>query len=329
MSGHYVRSAILVGSIGLLEERGGNAYDVASTVGLDARALTDPDLPVRVRQVFDFYEYAAATYRCRDFGLLMANRSNMAVLGPLWILLRQARTIEQMLEDLVNQFDLYTQDVDMSLVPQKGGQLLTWTAGSGAGNQDVQLAEYSLAVTCTDLRIHAPSSWEPSRVLFRHTKPRDLRTHHRIFGPNIAFNQEFNGIFLERRVLDTPLRSAGSRTRTLLARILRSEEGPSDAGLFERVDAVTRVMLPYAPCSLVDVSHAMGMAPRTLQFHLQSLGTSFKGIKDRVRADLALKYLRDSSLDVSEIAGILGYSETSAFSRSFRRWYGRPASSER
>lgn len=32
MSGHYVRSAILVGSIGLLEEHGGDAYEVASIV---------------------------------------------------------------------------------------------------------------------------------------------------------------------------------------------------------------------------------------------------------------------------------------------------------
>lgn len=328
MSGHYVRSAIFAGSERLIEGLGGRLVDVAQAVGIDMRTFRDPDLPVRVDQGFAFFEYAAATLGCRNFGLLMASRANMAVLGPLWILLRQADTIGQMLEDLVGQFDLYTQDVAMSLIKQPGGQLLTWTAGSGAGQTEVQLAEYSLAVTCTDLRLRALGHWMPKRVLFRHSKPYDLKAHHKFFGPNIFFDQELNAIFLEEEILSTPMRAAGSRARTLLARIIRSEEGTLDGSLIDRVDMITRIMIPYARCNLIDVSRALSMAPRTLQLHLQSQGTSFKEIKDTARADLAKKYLRDSSLNISEIADILGFSETSAFSRSFRRWYGHSATKE-
>jgi AraC-like DNA-binding protein len=41
-----------------------------------------------------------------------------------------------------------------------------------------------------------------------------------------------------------------------------------------------------------------------------------------VRADLALKYLRQSALRFAEISEILGFAEPSVFSRSFRRWHG-------
>jgi AraC-like DNA-binding protein len=78
-----------------------------------------------------------------------------------------------------------------------------------------------------------------------------------------------------------------------------------------------------------EVSRAMGWPVRTLQHRLQAGARSFKDIKDAVRADLALKYLRHSGLDLAEIAEILGYSELSAFSRSFRRWHGRTARSVR
>jgi AraC-like DNA-binding protein len=42
---------------------------------------------------------------------------------------------------------------------------------------------------------------------------------------------------------------------------------------------------------------------------------------EQTRRDLALHYLRQR-LPISELAPLLGYSETSAFSRAFRRWFG-------
>jgi AraC-like DNA-binding protein len=36
--------------------------------------------------------------------------------------------------------------------------------------------------------------------------------------------------------------------------------------------------------------------------------------------DLALRYLRDPNLSLSQIAFLLGYSELSALSHAFRRW---------
>jgi AraC-like DNA-binding protein len=41
-----------------------------------------------------------------------------------------------------------------------------------------------------------------------------------------------------------------------------------------------------------------------------------------VRREAALWHLRQERLSVSELALVLGYSETSAFSRAFRRWFG-------
>jgi AraC-like DNA-binding protein len=42
-----------------------------------------------------------------------------------------------------------------------------------------------------------------------------------------------------------------------------------------------------------------------------------------VRADLASKYLRHSDLSAVRVAEILGYSDPTSLSRSFRRWHGR------
>lgn len=325
MSGNFIRSAILVGSIPLMAEWAQDARALAAEMDIDPLALGDPDVPVPVGKVLAFYERAAALTGCRSFGLRMAARTGMSVVGPLWVLLRQAQTLEQMLEDLVAHFDLYTQAAVTRLLPEGSGRRLTWSTTSGVADSEVQMAEYAVAVLCAEIRRHASSTWEPGSVSFRHAAPADLAELRRVLGPNLQFDQADNSILIEPALLQRPLRTAGSRTRALLSHVLRLEQEPVDPGLVERVDSVVRAMLPYARCTLVDLGRALGMAPRTLQEHLQAQGRSFQQIRDAVRADLAAKYLRHSRLSLTQIAELLGYSELSAFSRSFRRWHGTSA----
>src|SRR6266550_1606574 len=45
-------------------------------------------------------------------------------------------------------------------------------------------------------------------------------------------------------------------------------------------------------------------------------------LRDKVRHELALRYLREPELAVCEVAYLLGFSESSAFHRAFKRWTG-------
>ncbi len=329
MPGHYVRSAILVGSIPLMAEWGRDAGALARELGIDPIALRDPDIPVPAAFVLSFYERAAELTGCRSFGLRMAARTGLAVVGPLWVLVRQAQTLEQMLEDLVAHFDLYTQAAVTSFRREGRARRLTWASATGVAEREVQMAEFSVAVLCAEIRRHAPAGWDPVSVSFRHAAPPDCKELRRVLGSHLSFDQADNSILIEGALLDRPLRIEGSRTRELLSHMLRLQGEPTDPGLVERVDGVVRALLPYAPCTLVDLGRALGMAPRTLQEHLHAQGHSFQAIRDAARADLAAKYLRHSRMSVTQIAEVLGYSELSAFSRSFRRWHGVSARSLR
>lgn len=324
MAGHYVRSAILVGSIPLLGEFGADARALARELDIDPAALTDPDIPVPVSQLLDFYESAAQIAKCPTFGLRMAARIGMTVVGSLWVLLRQARTLREMAEDLASHFDLYTSAAMVKMRTQGRDALITWGLAADIDRPEVQMAEFSLAVICGELRRHAPSGWDPASVGFRHSAPKDLGPLRRVFGPRLAFDRPENGILIEARVLDLPLQAGGSRTRTLLSHVLR-HEGGGDPGLVARTDAVVRAMLPYSRCTLADVSRTLSMAPRTLQEHLKAHGSSFQKIRDTARAELAARYLRDSHMSLSQVADVLGFAELAVFSRCFRRWHGTTA----
>ena len=47
---------------------------------------------------------------------------------------------------------------------------------------------------------------------------------------------------------------------------------------------------------------------------------TLRKVIDQVRCEIAFQLLRDTYLSVTDIAATLDYTETSAFTRAFRRW---------
>ncbi len=85
--------------------------------------------------------------------------------------------------------------------------------------------------------------------------------------------------------------------------------------------ALTKLLRQGDP-TLVAVAKHLQMTPRTLQRRLADEGQSFKSLLDDFRYQLALQLLDAGDLTIQEIAHQLGFSETSAFHRAFRRWTG-------
>ena len=62
-------------------------------------------------------------------------------------------------------------------------------------------------------------------------------------------------------------------------------------------------------------------APRTRA--VAALERPFMSILDRVRRDLAYKYIRQPELQLAQIAFLLGFSNQSSFNNAFKRWTGK------
>ena len=324
VAGSLIRSAILDGAADLIRGHGLRPSLIARRAGLPSAALDDPDLLVPAAAVLRFFELAAQSCRMPTWGLSMARGARLAaVIGPLWVLLRNARTIGQMCEELAENFDLYSDAALVSVERIEGGALLSWTTTVGHDGE-MQMAEFAMSVLCSEIRTHLTRDWKPTAVLFRHARPAGhLALHRASFCDDLRFNQERNALLLSNETLDTPLKARGSAARALASRVVRLEEDRPGKRLASSVEAVVRALMPYAPCTIDAVSQALDLAPRTLQVRLQQEGTSFTLVRDAVRADLAAKYLRYSELSAAQIAEILGYADPTSFSRSFRRWNGK------
>ena len=331
MAGPLVRSAILAGASELLRAHGTRPAPLAKRAGLPAAALRDSELLVSASAVLRFFEIAAEASQLPSWGLRMAQGARLAtMLGPLWILLRNARTVGQLCDELANNFDLYTHAAMVSVERMPPWTLLSWTSTTAEHANEVQMAEFALSVIATELRTHLHRHWMPTAALFRHAKPKgSLALHRAAFGDDLRFNQERNALLLEAATLETPIRSRSAAARALASRLILLESGRRKRHFAHDVEAVVRSLMPYAPCTVNEVSRALDLAPRTLQLRLTEEGTSFTQIHDAVRADLAVKYLRNSDLSAAQVSEMLGYASPSSFSRSFRRWHGESLRQQR
>jgi AraC-like DNA-binding protein len=96
-----------------------------------------------------------------------------------------------------------------------------------------------------------------------------------------------------------------------------------------RVRASVMSLLPSGRCSKVEVARALHMSQATLQARLAERGTTFTSLFDAARKELALGYLSQSALSVTEVAFRLGFADTSNFARAFKRWTGSSPSAHR
>lgn len=70
------------------------------------------------------------------------------------------------------------------------------------------------------------------------------------------------------------------------------------------------------------IARQLNMSSRTLHRHLQKEGTSFQQLKDEIRRDAAVAYMNRPELTVNAVSMLMGFHDTSAFYRAFKKWTG-------
>ena len=151
--------------------------------------------------------------------------------------------------------------------------------------------------------------------------------HAQVFGPAVVYGVPAAYGRFDAALLDKPVPNAdGSMLKVLqrhadelLAARLRETSEPRIVTEARREVAA---QLANDRARVDDVATALAVSTRTLQRKLAEAGTSFQAVHDTVRQALAEELLRDSQLNLTDVAFMLGYREQSSFNRACRDWFG-------
>ena len=160
---------------------------------------------------------------------------------------------------------------------------------------------------------------------FRHSPPSYADEYRRILGIEVRFDAPYNAVLGSAAELDRPLPNADEVLCALLERqaIVALARFPQVSNFAETARQQVERLLPEGAVSANAVAGALGLSDRTLRRRLRECGVSYQQLLDAVRCDLARRALARPGTSVGEVAYALGFSDTSAFHKAFRRWTGK------
>jgi AraC-like DNA-binding protein len=148
----------------------------------------------------------------------------------------------------------------------------------------------------------------------------------------LRFGQSTNAVTFSARHLEAPLLRGEEELDDFLAlapyHLLVAPRG-DEVSVSHRIRVLLGDDLRGELPSFEALTGLLGMSARTLRRRLDREGTSYQRIKDNARRDLAIALLSAEGRTVSEVAELVGFSDPSAFHRSFKKWTGRSPGSYR
>lgn len=165
------------------------------------------------------------------------------------------------------------------------------------------------------------------RVSLRGAQRVDAAKFERIFQSPLQFNADHNRLYFDAQTLNWPVQRNAAQLNAFLVIApfeliaLRELDAERNASVSHRVRVFLEQSSDLAP-GLESAARQLGLSARSLRRQLASEQTSFMAIKDNLRLQQAEALLRHSRLHIHEIALRLGFEDSSAFHRAFKRWTG-------
>lgn len=318
-------AAAATGIVDFIEGCRGDIDSIFGNAGIAPELAGATTLKLRLADFCTLFEEASRRTRHDNFGLWFGNQFRPRDLGLWGYAAISAPTLGAGIENLVGLFRYHQDSSAMRLVEGGDGLVrLEYQIEAPGILSRRQDAELSLGMFLNVVRECCGPAWAPEEVHFEHPEPVDCDEHERAFGAPVFFAQPTNALVFRPDILSRPMPGCDLTLMTIMRSCLveLSQVDSRPLGLLDSVRNAVRSRLPQGYPTIEAVATDLRVAPSSIQRALAAEGLQFKELVETTRRDLAMSYLGQRHLPLTEIALLLGYSELSAFSRAMRRWTG-------
>ena len=320
-----VQAQSLRGYTELVRDLGGNPTRLLRQAGIDPGDLNRLAVFIDFEAQIDLLERSAAELHCPDFGIRLAERQDVGILGTLAVAVRYSATLGEAMRCVSKYLEVYNTAIAFTIETGQPSGEATLELKPLREHSPLPLAqatEHGVGLAWRIMTMLSEGRCDLLRVWLPHPgigTAADYRTH---FDAPIDFRSDHGALAVAESSLDLPISENVVELHDTATRYLDAQLSRGTRDLAPRVRETVIAFLGTGNCRRRDVAGALLIHSRTMQRRLADEGTSFEVIKDEARRELALRYLAQPDLSMSQITLLLGYGEQASFGRSCRRWFG-------
>jgi len=190
---------------------------------------------------------------------------------------------------------------------------------------EIETSEFIFSLFISRMREATNCNITPKLVTFTHSKPDYYKEYNNIFRCDVLFDTEKTEMIFYHHTLK--LKHINTVDKNLNKIFLRYAEllYSSTTRYTKFKYKVIQALLSYSQNEIASIDivlDKLNITQRTLHRRLREEGTTFAELRDCLKKNAAEKCLLDTQLTITQIAGLLGYTSTSSFHRSFKRLTG-------
>jgi AraC-like DNA-binding protein len=283
-------------------------------------------------------EYAAEALDDSALGLHLAEQADPRDAGILFYITAGAKDVNEAVTLFVRYCRIVNEATRVKLARTPAGIAIEFYVVGVPRHSARQNLEFGLAVYLKGLREITGRHVRPIRVAFTHSRNSRLREFERFFGCPIDFGHVAGEgspadlLELSSEILALPLVNADPKLVEALRPFCDAaakERSTASGTLRAAVEGELEKLLPNGKAQRHRIANKLALSTRTLSRRLAGEGTTYEDVVDELRRTLALQYVKDQGISLSQIAWLLGYEGSASFSHAFRRWTGRSPSEMR
>lgn len=321
---HSVLATFILPVAQALRLSGIDAMEVIESVGIDPAGVINPDRRISIETM------QLLMQRCLDltgdeaFGLLAAEQLQPQVLHGLGLAWLASDTVYDGLKRTVRFARLMSTGVDLQLEEEGDFVYLSIDSTMEADQVVHASGDFGVAMIARMCRLAMGEYIAPVRIELKRPAPEDPSRFEYMLCSPLSFECKRTRMAYYRSDIMEPLATGDPA----LAHVNDGQtQGYLDSFLAQTTsrEVVGKIVekLPDGPPNQQQIADAMNVSNRTLQRKLKNEGTSFMGLLQDTRMQLARRYLLQPTRSVVETSYLLGFSEPSTFSRAFKRWTGQ------
>jgi AraC-like DNA-binding protein len=189
------------------------------------------------------------------------------------------------------------------------------------------ITEMQIGIHISLMRDVMGPAFTPEQINVTYPEAHDFGLPADLIGCPLGFASRTNQITFKSSWLDRAANLGNKTTYPAIVALCDDllTELKSRIGVAGEIRALLLRDIANAP-TLAAIAKLLDMSDRSLRRQLSEQGISFRGLRDELRMQIALKYLRTTELANEDIALALGFSDAANFRRAFRRWTNKSPS---